>query len=136
MKLSAKDRKNLTPSKAEVSPSAVLQKQPERTTNGKYNHSIYLRCNAMLYDTIQNTLLAAHASQDFTYVSVSDFIRTALQTYSDGMPLTELDHKGDKISTTIRVDKGLKDFYHNLPDRLKSKLAERAIRTFLKNHSF
>jgi hypothetical protein len=90
----------------------------------------------MLYDTIQNTLLAAHASQDFTYVSVSDFIRTALQNYSDGMSLTELDQKGDKISTTIRVDKELKDFYHNLPDRLKSKLTERAIRTFIKNHSF
>ena len=78
-------------------------------------------------------LTAAHTVEDFTYVSVSDFIRAALLAYQDGMPLTELDKKGEpKISTTIRVDGELKAFYRSLPDRLRSQLVERAIRTFLK----
>lgn len=134
MKLSARNRKNPTRDITEETPSAMFPKQQEKTTNGKYNHSIYIRCNAMLYNTMQNILLASHTAQDFTYVSVADFIRAVLHAYSDGMPLTELDRKGEKISTTIRVDERLKDFYQSLPDRLKSKLVERAIRTFMKSH--
>jgi len=49
------------------------------------------------------------------------------------MELTELDGKGKKINTSIRADQGLKDFYSNLPDRMRSKLIERSIRTYIKN---
>ncbi|MCP4370288.1 MAG: hypothetical protein GY797_19560, partial [Deltaproteobacteria bacterium] len=69
----------------------------------------------------------------FTYVSATDFIRKALASYKDGMELTELDVKGEKINTSIRVDQDLKDFYSNLPDRMRSKLFERSIRTYIKN---
>jgi hypothetical protein len=132
MKLSARNKKNRKPDAMEKISSTIPQKHQE-TTNGKYNHSIYIRCNSMLYNTMQNMLFTAHAAQDFTYVSVADLVRAALQAYSDGMPLTELAQKGEKINTTIRVDEGLKTFYQNLPDRLKSKLVERAIRTFIKS---
>jgi hypothetical protein len=49
------------------------------------------------------------------------------------MELTELEEKGDKINTSIRVDQDFKDFYSNLPDRMRSKLIERSIRTYIKN---
>lgn len=107
------------------------QKQAEVTGSG-YTQSIYIRCNAMLYQTISNMLTSAHTAQDFTYVSVADFIRAALSAYKDGMPLTEIDERGEKINTTIRADEALKNFYSSLPDRLRSKLVERALRTFLK----
>ena len=86
----------------------------------------------MLYNTIQNIIATAHTAEDFTYVSAADLIRAALGAYKDGMPLTELSQNGSKISTTVRVDKGLLDFYHLLPDRMRTQLVERAIRTFLK----
>ena len=133
MKLSVRNRKNPTQDIAEETYPAMSPKQEEKTIYSKYNHSIYIRCNAMLYNTIQNMLLTSHTAQDFTYVSVADFIRAVLQAYSDGMPLTELEQKGEKISTTIRVDEKLKAFYQSLPDRLRCKLVERAIRTFMKS---
>ncbi len=82
---------------------------------------------------MQNMLTSAHTAQDFTYVSVSDFIRAALQAYKDGMDLAELDQKGPKTATTIRVDPSLKKFYQSLPDRMRTKISERVIRTFIKN---
>src|SRR5262245_530925 len=90
-----------------------------------------IRCNAMLYNTMQNMLMTAHTAQDFTFSSVADVIRAALQSYRDGMALTELEEPGEKVSTTIRVDRPTKDFYASLPDRLRTKILERAIRTFL-----
>lgn len=97
-----------------------------------YRESLNIRLNALLYNTIQNMIAASHTSQDFTYASPADFIRAALQAYRDGMSLTELEGKGEKITTTIRVDRATKEFYASLPDRLRSRLLERAIRTFLK----
>ena len=77
-------------------------------------------------------LSASHAAQDFTYTSAVDFIRSALQAYKDGMVLTELDQKGEKTALTIRTDPGLKSFYTSLPDRMRTKILERAIRTYMK----
>ncbi len=94
--------------------------------------TLNFQINAILYNTIQNIISSLHTSQDFAYVSTSDFIRKALISYKDGMELTELDEKGEKINTSIRVDQGLKDFYSNLPDRMRSKLIERSIRTHIK----
>jgi hypothetical protein len=61
------------------------------------------------------------------------FSRKALTSYKDGMELTALDEKGDKINTSLRVDQRLKDFYSNLPDRMRSKLIKRSMRTYIKN---
>ena len=79
-------------------------------------------------------LTASHIAQDFTYTSSADLIRAALAAYRDGMPLTELEEKGEKLTTTIRVDRATKDFYSSLPDRMRVKLLERALRSFLKQH--
>jgi hypothetical protein len=75
---------------------------------------------------------SAHTAQDFTYTSIADYIRAALVAYKDGMVLTELDQHGPKMETSLRVDKELWLFYKTLPDRMRSKILERAIRTFMK----
>ncbi len=95
--------------------------------------TLNFQINAILYNTIPNIISSLHTSQDFTYISTSGFIRKALISYKDGMELTELDEKGEKTNTNIRIDQGLKDFYSNLPDRIRSKLIERSIRTHIKN---
>jgi hypothetical protein len=86
----------------------------------------------MLYDTIQNKLSTAHAAADFTYTSIADIIRAALGAYRQGMALTELEEKGEKMMTTIRVDPTTRDFYSALPERMRTRILERAIRSFLK----
>lgn len=86
----------------------------------------------MLYNTIQNMLAASHTAQDFTYTSVADVMRAALGAYREGLSLTELEEKGEKVTTTIRVDRATKDFYSSLPGRMRTRILERAIRTFLK----
>ncbi|MCP5004710.1 MAG: hypothetical protein GY941_12345 [Planctomycetes bacterium] len=108
---------------------ASMEAKPKKNKNATLTFQI----NAILYNTVQNIISSLHTSQDFTYVSATDFIRKALASYKDGMELTELDVKGEKINTSIRVDQDLKDFYSNLPDRMRSKLFERSIRTYIKN---
>lgn len=130
MKLKAtKKQQNKKPKVKNPSSSALMEAKPEKTKNKTLNFQI----NAILYNTVQNIISSLHTSQDFTYVSSTDFIRKALNAYKEGMELTELDEKGEKINTSIRVDQDLKDFYSNLPDRMRSKLIERSIRTYIKN---
>ena len=106
--------------------------EPEPKRAGAYREVIGIRCNTMLYNSIQNMLSASHTAQDFTYTSAVDFIRSALQAYKNGMVLTELDQKGEKTALTIRTDQELKNFYTSQPDRLRTKILERAIRTYMK----
>jgi hypothetical protein len=115
-----------------ASPAPVPEPEPEPKRAGGYRETISIRCNTMLYNSIQNMLSASHAAQDFTYTSAVDFIRSALQAYKNGMVLTELDQKGEKTALTIRLDPALKNFYTSLPDRMRSKILERAIRTYIK----
>lgn len=98
-----------------------------------YTQSLSIRCNTLLYTTIQNWLTTAHTAQDFTYTSVADVIRGALEAYRQGMQLTELDEGGDYKQTTIRVTKTQAEFYKKLPSQMRRKILERAIRTFIKN---
>jgi uncharacterized protein (DUF4415 family) len=98
-------------------------------------HSITVRYDTLLYDTLQNMILSSHTAQDFTYTSIADFIRAALRAYKDGMVLTELDRSGPKTETSIRVDQDLWLFYKSLPRRMRTKILERAIRTFMKQQS-
>jgi hypothetical protein len=139
MEIRARKKKSAeTPAKArprqdrKPSPQLASAPEPEPKRAGAYREVIGIRCNTMLYNSIQNMLSAAHAAQDFTYTSAVDFIRSALQAYKDGMVLTELDQKGEKTALTIRTDSELKHFYTSLPDRLRSKILERAIRTYMK----
>jgi hypothetical protein len=78
---------------------------------------------------------SSHTAQDFTYASLADFIRVALRAYKDGMALTELDQGGQKLETSLRVDRDLWLFYKSLPGRMRSKILERVMRTFLKQQS-
>jgi uncharacterized protein (DUF4415 family) len=98
-------------------------------------HPITVRYDTLLYDTLQNMVLSSHTAQDFTYTSIADFIRAALRAHKDGMILTELDRNGPKTETSIRVDQDLWLFYKSLPRRMRTKILERAIRTFMKQQS-
>ena len=101
--------------------------------NNSLEHSITIQCNALLYNTLQNKIKALHTGNDFTYTSVTDLIRAALLAYQSGMELTEIEQPGKKKQTSIRVDDSLYKFYKSLPNQLRTKILEKAIRTFIKN---
>jgi hypothetical protein len=105
------------------------EKRSEKDTP---RYSITVRYDTLLYDTLQNMIRSAHTAQDFTYTSLADFIRAALRAYKDGMVLTELDQSGHKMETSLRVERDLWLFYKSLPGRMRSKILERVIRTFMR----
>jgi hypothetical protein len=113
-------------------PGAEVASQTEKDTS---RHSITVRYDTLLYDTLQNMIRSSHTAQDFTYVSIADFIRAALRAYKDGMVLTELDQNGPKTETSLRLDQDLWLFYRSQPGRLRAKILERAVRTFMKQQS-
>jgi hypothetical protein len=84
---------------------------------------------------MQNMIRSSHTAQDFTYASLADFVRAALKAYKDGMVLTEQDQGGPKLETSLRVDRELWLFYKSMPSRLRAKILERVIRTFMKQQS-
>jgi hypothetical protein len=113
---------------------AVAERKVEKEKGGQ-SYSVCVRYDTRLYDTLQNMIRSAHVAQDFTYPSLADFIRAALQAYKEGMVLTELDQNGPKVETSLRMDRELWQFYKSLPDRMRPKILERVIRTFVK-HTF
>jgi hypothetical protein len=119
-----------------VPPSAVQgatgTRRPEQEVA---RYSITVRYDTLLYDTLQQMIRSAHTAQDFIYPSLADFIRAALRAYQAGMVLTELDQSGPKTETTLRVDRELWHFYKALPSRMRAKILERVIRTFMKQHA-
>ncbi len=130
MDLRAKKKKTKEPTSQPTSSPIEIAK-PESSTI--YEHSITIQCNALLYNTLQNKIKALHTGNDFTYTSVTDLIRAALKAYQSGMELTELEQPGKKKQTSIRVDDSLYKFYKSLPNQLRTKILEKAIRTFIKN---
>jgi hypothetical protein len=114
--------------------TAVAERKLGKERGGQ-SYSVRVRYDTILYDTLQNMIHSSHAAQDFTYPSLADFIRAALQAYKDGMVLTELDQNGPKVETSLRVDRELWQFYKSLPERMRPKILERVIRTFVK-HTF
>jgi hypothetical protein len=130
MELKAKKKKQIQGSEQEVSSAVEIVKTEAESL---YEHSIAIQCNALLYNTLQNKIKALHTGNDFTYTSVTDIIRAALIAYQSGMELTELEQGGKKKQTSIRVDTSLYKFYKSLPKQMRTKIIERAIRTFLKN---
>src|SRR6266446_8259089 len=119
-------RKGRGPATPPTRPSIVAAEGPS-SRESPY-HSITIRYGTLLYDTVQNMIRSSHTAQDFTYASPADFIRTALRAYKDGMVLTELDHSGPKIETSLRVDRDLSRFYKTLPVQMRPKILERVIR--------
>ena len=130
MDLKAKKKKQQQPKEEAIS---SVQESVKSEANNIYEHSITIQCNALLYTTLQNTIKALHTGNDFTYTSVTDIIRAALKAYQEGMELTELEQPGKKKQTSIRVDDSLYKFYKSLPNQLRTKILEKAIRTFIKN---
>lgn len=113
---------------------ADMAEPPVKTLNPKTKSTtIQLRYNTLHYTTLQTSIAAQHSAGDFTYTSVSDLIRSALQAYKDGMQLTELDVQGDKTQLGVRVSRDLKTFFNSFPDQMRSKITERAVRTFVRN---
>jgi hypothetical protein len=111
--------------------AAVTERHVGKEKEGQ-RYSVRVRYDTILYDTLQNMIRSSHAAQDFTYPSLADFIRAALQAYKDGMVLTELDQNGPKVETSLRVDQELWQVYKSLPGRIRPKILERIIRTFVK----
>ena len=130
MDLRAKKKKQNKQEEVPISPTIELVKSD---ADNVYEHSITIQCNALLYTTLQNTVEAMHTGNDYTYTSVTDIIRAALKAYQEGMKLTELVQPGKKKQTSIRIDDSLYKFYKSLPDQMRTKIIEKAIRTFLKN---
>ena len=125
-------KKNKQNQLQEQSISSVVEVAKTEDSNA-YEHSITIQCNTLLYTTLQNTIKGLHTGNDFTYTSVTDLIRAALKAYENGMELTALEQPGKKKQTSIRVDNSLYKFYKSLPNQLRTKIIERAIRTFIKN---
>jgi hypothetical protein len=100
---------------------------------GRQSYSVRVRYDTILYDTLQNMIRSAHAAQDFTYPAVADFIRAALQAYKAGMVLTELEQHGPKVETSLRMDRELWQFYKSWPERMRPKILDRVLRTFVKH---
>ena len=113
-------------------PAPPVIAEGSRVEKDTPRYSITVRYDTLLYDTLQNMIRTAHTAQDFTYTSLADFIRAALRAYKDGMVLTELDQNSPKMETSLRVDRDLWLFYKSLPGRMRSKILERVIRTFMK----
>ena len=130
MDLRAKKKTQKKPTTQPIN-SPVKPAQPEPPKS--YEHFITIQCNALLYSTLQNTIKAQHTGNDFTYTSVTDLIRAALLAYQSGMELTEIELPGKKKQTSIRVDDSLYKFYKSLPNQLRTKILEKAIRTYIKN---
>ncbi|MGB5636228.1 MAG: hypothetical protein WBM86_26090 [Waterburya sp.] len=130
MDLKAKKKKQ---SQFQERPISQIVETATNESDNTYDHSITIQCNALLYTTLQNTIEAMHTGNDFTYTSVTDIIRAALKAYQEGMELTEIDRLGKKKQTSIRVDDSLYKFYKSLPNQLRTKILEKAIRTYIKN---
>ena len=120
-----------TEASAAPPPMAVAEREARKDTEGQL-YSIRVRYDTILYDTLHTMIRSSHAAQDFSYPSLADYIRAALQAYKDGMILTELDQNGPKVETSLRVDRELAQFYKSLPSRIRPKILERVIRTFVK----
>ena len=129
MDLKAKNKKKVS----QEQPISLPVETVRFESNNQYKHSITIQCNTLLYTTLQNILKAMHTGNDFTYTSVTDIIRAALKAYQEGMELTEIEQFGLKKQTSIRVDDSLFKFYKSLPDQLRTKILEKAIRTYIKN---
>jgi hypothetical protein len=114
--------------------NAVPEARRQTSRRGA-RRSIAVRYDALLYDTIQNMIASAHTAGDFTYKSPADYVRTALRAYKNGMKLSELDRNGEKVATSLRVDQDLWEFWRDLPDQLRSRLLERAIRTYMRQRA-
>ena len=126
-----KKRKKIEVDEKKSSVKEVV-KPSSQAESKSYAHPITIQCNTLLYTTMQNMIKAMHTANDFTYTSVTDVIRAAIKAYQEGMELTELDEKGKKKQTSIRLEEDTYNFYKELPDQMRTKIIERAIRTFLK----
>ena len=129
MELRARSKRKEVLGLLAAAPIAAGENRAEKDTP---RYSITVRYDTLLYDTLQNMIRSAHTAQDFTYTSLADFIRAALRAYKDGMVLTELDQSGHKMETSLRVERDLWLFYKSLPGRMRSKILERVIRTFMR----
>lgn len=137
MELHARQRRHTrrTPPKDAAPPRVPVAAVAPVSDGEASRHSITIRYDTLLYGTLHNMIRSSHTAQDFTYPSLADFIRAALRAYQHGMVLTEQDTQGPKLETSLRVDRDLWLFYKALPSRMRAKILERVLRTFLQQHA-
>jgi Arc/MetJ-type ribon-helix-helix transcriptional regulator len=125
MDLKARQKKKQAPQELASSAKTISEET--------YSESISLQFNTLLYTTLQNMIEGSLAANDFTYTSVADVIRAALVAYQGGMELTELEQPGEKRNISLRLTKQQQEFYQSWPKRMRRRLLERAVRSFLRN---
>ncbi|MEM6866783.1 MAG: hypothetical protein AAF528_00165 [Cyanobacteria bacterium P01_C01_bin.121] len=133
MKLTAR-KKHSSTKPIEKDASQRAETQPTQTVDESdtLTQILQIRCNTLLYTTLQNMIASMHTAGDYSYTSVADVIRAAIQAYKDGAELTEQVEPGSKKATTIRVNDELYGFYESWPKRMRSTILERVIRNFIK----
>ncbi|MEM9948761.1 MAG: hypothetical protein AAF810_22235 [Cyanobacteria bacterium P01_D01_bin.36] len=133
MKLTARKKHSSTKPGEEDAPQRT-ETQATQTVDESdtLTQSLQIRCNTLLYTTLQNMIASMHTAGDYSYTSVADVIRAAIQAYKDGSELTEQAEPGSKKATTIRVNDELYGFYESWPKRMRSTILERVIRNFIK----
>lgn len=114
--------------------SAIHKEENEEPNKSPEDFVIPHRCNAELHKDITTFLESCFEKMDYRYSGYSAFFRAALEAYIEGMPITEGYEKTKlrRVPTSVRVDKNLYDFYKGLPDRHKTAIIERVLRSFLK----
>lgn len=133
MKLRATDKASNAKNPQQSVSSPATEQKPDASQSDTLTQTLQIRCNTLLYTTLQNMIASMHTAGDFSYTSVADVIRAAIQAYKDGMTLTEQAESGSKKATTVRVTDELADFYESWPNRMRTTILERAIRSHIKN---
>lgn len=106
---------------------------PIPATGSRFPSKLSIQINEQLAQTIDEHITSLQAAGDYSYVSVSDFIRAALNDLNGGMKLTAMAVPGKSKRTTVPVTPDAVAYWQTLPVRKKTEILERAIRTKLQN---
>jgi len=91
---------------------------------------ITFRCDIFLLEKIKNTLASQQLAGNYQYPNLSTFIRAALQTYQEKMPLTYQRENNPKKEISFRLAGELLTFYESLSDQTKNLILERALGSY------
>lgn len=110
-----------------------------QNNTGQYDtelKKITFRCDVYLLEKIKNTLTSQQLAGNYHYPNLSAFIRSALQAYQAGMPLTyqrEVNHPKKEIS--FRPTKELLTFYQSLAPQTRTLILERCLGSYYQQMS-
>ena len=90
-----------------------------------------------LYTKIKEGITLAKEIGDYTYITPSDVVRESLMWWmlmkhrNETPPPMSQKQKGKKKTYPVLLPKSMFDFYKMIPDRAKSEICERIVRTYL-----